>query len=257
MIPGRPTYPRSFIIDVHNRCNGSCAYCPYPKVRDTLLHQRMEWAHVTRVLDDIREHAHEVRGLTLCGMAEPFLDDYVFECLEYGRGLPWYLQSNCSMLSAERVQRLEEVGFSGRIIAHFEVDMGIDFELATRNYAFARTQLGSERVVRKTLSKLTNRAGAAWSVPFLPATNCSSRRPYWQMTIGVTGRAHYCCDDMLHQLTVGDIREQSISEIWNGSEYERKISAMHEGRNPLCNSCLRAKERGIYQGSEHPQVGDQ
>ncbi len=249
MPTGRPAYPQSFIIDIHNLCNAACPYCPYPKAKATLEPRHMEWCVFRKIVDDIRGHTDDVRALTVCGMSEPFMTDYLFDCLDYGRGLPWCLQTNCSLLTAEKARRLEAVGFAGPILAHFGPEMGINLEQAQANFEYARSLFGPERVIHKPIAKLTNRAGAAWSVPELRATDCSSGRPYRQMGIGVTGEVHYCCDDMLHRFTLGDLTTQSIAEVWNGRPFEAAIQAMHEGRNPLCNVCLRAKERRVYEGA--------
>lgn len=74
--------------------------------------------------------------------------------------------------------------------------------------------------------------------PITPNIAC----PYifYTLMINVEGIVHLCCFDWSTQVNVGDMREQSLQEIWNGDKI-REFWAMHlrgdRYQNPACRDC--------------------
>lgn len=64
--------------------------------------------------------------------------------------------------------------------------------------------------------------------------------PFFMLAMNWNGTVSLCNDDWLHATVCGDIRTQSLKEIWEGDEL-RKLRKMHlEGRrheNPACGNC--------------------
>jgi radical SAM protein with 4Fe4S-binding SPASM domain len=64
--------------------------------------------------------------------------------------------------------------------------------------------------------------------------------PFFMLAINWNGAVSLCNDDWLHATTCGDIRGQTLKEIWQGEEL-RKLRIMHlEGRrkdNAACGNC--------------------
>ena len=64
--------------------------------------------------------------------------------------------------------------------------------------------------------------------------------PFFMLAVNWNGTVGLCNDDWLHATTCGDIRTQSLKEIWEGEEL-RKLRIMHlEGRrrdNSACGNC--------------------
>lgn len=68
--------------------------------------------------------------------------------------------------------------------------------------------------------------------------------PYEEMAIGWDGRVTLCCLDYDLRHVVGDVRRQSLLEIWCGSGYESARRAMETGawaRLPICGTCNAAR----------------
>lgn len=65
------------------------------------------------------------------------------------------------------------------------------------------------------------------------------RKPWWRMTIAWDGRVLPCCLDYDAKMVLGNIKEQSLSEIWNGPKMKRLRREFLSGRvtNPLCRNC--------------------
>jgi radical SAM protein with 4Fe4S-binding SPASM domain len=70
-----------------------------------------------------------------------------------------------------------------------------------------------------------------------PCTN------FWtSMTITWDGRVVPCCYDYDAKMTLGDLKTQTLEEIWNGEAYVNARTAEREGRNfsELCKNCTDA-----------------
>src|SRR5262249_27666746 len=64
--------------------------------------------------------------------------------------------------------------------------------------------------------------------------------PFRQMVVRPTGEVSLCCNDALGQATMGDLRRQSITEVWHGKEFrELRAELLRAGRRhlKLCNVC--------------------
>jgi MoaA/NifB/PqqE/SkfB family radical SAM enzyme len=81
--------------------------------------------------------------------------------------------------------------------------------------------------------------------------------PFQQLNILRDGRVSLCCVDFNEEAIVGDVRKQSIDEIWNGSpELARHRAALGaqdvENMHPICKRCYMATaayaDAGINRG---------
>jgi glycosyltransferase involved in cell wall biosynthesis/MoaA/NifB/PqqE/SkfB family radical SAM enzyme len=102
------------------------------------------------------------------------------------------------------------------------------------------------RGVRAGVSALVNRAGNVKNYDELrytpqglqPVRTCEL--PFYKMYILASGDAVLCCMDWRRQVVVGNVRRQTIRDIWNSDAY-RRIRRLHiEGRDGeigLCKSC--------------------
>ena len=80
-------------------------------------------------------------------------------------------------------------------------------------------------------------------IPFVPQPykekSWACRRIWDNMWISCEGNVHLCCHDYDGKYIMGDLRTQSIDEIWN-SERFKKIRQMHLDGNfslPICKGC--------------------
>jgi radical SAM protein with 4Fe4S-binding SPASM domain len=63
---------------------------------------------------------------------------------------------------------------------------------------------------------------------------------FYKMRITSDGKAILCSADWDHQHVLGDLREQSIKEIWNSdilSDYQMKFLRLERNKLPLCSKC--------------------
>ncbi|MBI4175712.1 MAG: SPASM domain-containing protein [Candidatus Aenigmarchaeota archaeon] len=72
----------------------------------------------------------------------------------------------------------------------------------------------------------------------VPQTPC--RRLWFDFNVLADGRVALCCLDYDGKVILGDVRKQTVAQVWNGPEYSR-IRELHirgeQSKQPLCNSC--------------------
>lgn len=71
-------------------------------------------------------------------------------------------------------------------------------------------------------------------------SSCEQNRPLERMHILSDGRVIFCCQDWSHLLVVGNIKDNSISEIWNSQEYNNIRDSLYnkEKDSPMiCKKC--------------------
>lgn len=79
--------------------------------------------------------------------------------------------------------------------------------------------------------------------------------PFHQLVIRPTGEISLCCNDALGKYTMGDLRVQSIQEIWTSEKYEslRREMLTNARRNlSLCNECDRSYPPRIVPARKRP-----
>jgi MoaA/NifB/PqqE/SkfB family radical SAM enzyme len=120
-LPGRQ-YPFDYLfIEITNACNFKCTWCP-----DEIMGRRrgfMKKERVFRILDEVAEK----RGLLgpvfpvkLHQMGEPMLHPDLPEIVGHaeGRGVPIELNTNCGLITQERVEALYRAGLTNLILSY-------------------------------------------------------------------------------------------------------------------------------------------
>ena len=65
------------------------------------------------------------------------------------------------------------------------------------------------------------------------------RKPWWRVTIAWDGSVLPCCMDYNKKMILGNIKDQSLEEIWNGPKMKSLRREFLSGvvTNPLCKNC--------------------
>ncbi|MDR1701496.1 MAG: SPASM domain-containing protein, partial [Sporomusaceae bacterium] len=63
--------------------------------------------------------------------------------------------------------------------------------------------------------------------------------PFHQMVIRPDGKVSLCCNDALGKMTLGDLTQESIENIWHSQEYVTVRAKLTQGRQhlELCKHC--------------------
>ena len=67
------------------------------------------------------------------------------------------------------------------------------------------------------------------------------KMPFRRLAIFADGRVAPCCSLYSNNLIVGNIKTQSLEEIWNGKEINKLREELSEGRpRSICETCLKS-----------------
>ena len=105
----------------------------------------------------------------------------------------------------------------------------------------------------------SNRGG---SLTGLPAASLSGKRacanPFGQLVIMPPGIAVLCCADGFKQIQLGDVRHESLEQIWRGRRFHTIRTYLASGRRseiPLCKNCS-IEGGGFYEYFVNPDHFD-
>jgi len=75
---------------------------------------------------------------------------------------------------------------------------------------------------------------------------CLADRPIHRMMVAYNGRVYLCDEDMAQEVVFGDLKTQTIQEVWNGPELQKILEVIYGQRkgeeNFLCYRCVHAKK---------------
>ena len=94
-------------------------------------------------------------------------------------------------------------------------------------------------VMRKQTEKLTTRGGESKNRGQIKPLVSSCILPFAQFIIRPDGKISLCCNDTYGKMTLGDLNDQTPSEVWYSTQYQKVRQLMLKGREsiPLCKGC--------------------
>ncbi|HOJ51808.1 MAG TPA: radical SAM protein [Syntrophales bacterium] len=277
----RNEYPIGLIVDIHDFCNASCRMCPYESLKGKLKRGRMKWELYEKIVDDFSSLMDRFKFegvLTYCNMGEPFIFDDLEVYTKYAeeRGIWVYINTNASLMTPDKINRLIESGFKGAFNISFHAAtpelyqeiMGIPMEGAKRNIAYLLDHYPKEHISFNVLNyhwpkgeeEKVRALFAEWGVEvevnnpisrggLLPLrrryvrhlAGCAPERVLYQMVICHDGDVILCCNDMGRREVVGNLEKNSIYEVWNGEAFARYLEQIYLGKpsdpNMICHWC--------------------
>ena len=221
------------------------------------------------------------RGHVLfCNMGELFIQpQMVIDRMKYVRqkGLAFDIQTNASLMTPEVVDLLKESKFTGSVLISlhgispdvYNEIMGLDISKSLRNINYLSQNYPRERIFiqsipynwpkgeAKRIRSYFQQKGMRVRMPLpnsrsglLPELGenknrtligCSSNRPLGEMVICFNGDVVLCCNDMGQQEIIGNLKKNTIQEVWNSDTMLEKISQIYCGKpsseNFLCRKC--------------------
>ena len=71
--------------------------------------------------------------------------------------------------------------------------------------------------------------------------NCEQNRPVERMHILSNGDVIFCCQDWKHSIILGNIKNNTISEIWNGTKYQEVRKSLYDKNKKSPEICIKCK----------------
>ena len=252
-----PTWVELSLIDV---CNRKCIFCPKsnPKVApDT--HQRMSRKIIDKIHDQLKEI--EFNGtISLCGYGEPLLHkDIAYIVKKLSNISTVEIITNGDVLSPKNLQELYISNVSKVLVSMYDGPEQIEkFKEMTK-----KANVPEDMVILRDRwydkyndfgVKLTNRAGTV-SVGEQEKTgkykNCFY--PTYQFLIDWNGDVFLCPQDWQRRVSMGNMMQQTIFEIWTGkilTDFRKNLLKGNRCNNP-CETC---NANGTLLGGTHAEA---
>ena len=231
-------------IETVNRCNNDCSFCPVSVGKDIRPLQYMEDTLFRKIISDLEEI--EYSGvLSLFSNNEPLIDKRILEFIAYAKEkLPnatHALFTNGLLLTYEKYVSLTEM-LDYLVIDNYNDDLKLNqriqdiVELDEDKYRRCKVVVQNRKknqvlLNRGTLSPNQKEKDIVYSSPCI--------LPYIQMIIRPDGKVSRCCQDAYGNETMGDLKNQSIKEIWNGNAFDDLRRKVLENRKEkeVCRKC--------------------
>ena len=225
-------------IETINQCNGNCSFCPVNRVDNPRKREIMEYEMFMQILDQLRDL--DYHGIvSMNGNNEPLLDKRTPEFLaQIKRVIPacaTWMCTNGTLLDHIKLKEIME-NLDHLFIDNYRGEQGkaiIDtFNLDQFPGAITVGHIDPQSV-------RTTRAGQAKNKKATPGLKSPCIYPFNFIFIRSNGDVSQCCNDALGKSTMGNIREQSLFEIWHGKEFNRVRNELLVSRqnNELCRNC--------------------
>ncbi len=249
-----PSWIELSIIDV---CNRSCSFCPKsdPKVApDT--YQRMSMGLIEKLTNELKEMNFK-GSVTLCGYGEPLLHKEVYDITKKLAEASFVeIVTNGDTLNAKKINQLYNSNANKILISMYdgpeqvskfksmteEADVPADFVILRDRWYDASKDFGL---------KLTNRSGTiniGVQEDLNKFTYCNY--PSYSLMIDWNGDIFLCPQDWQRRVTMGNIMQQHLFDIWTGpviTKYRRNLL-----KGDRCNSpCKECNAEGTVLGKKH------
>jgi radical SAM protein with 4Fe4S-binding SPASM domain len=177
---------------------------------------------------------------------EPLLDERLSKLMAYARKkLPLtklVIFTNGDLLDPELYKELVDAGVDGFLVTqHGEKPSPKLVKLRRQREEKPDRGIRFDYRVFTSESELSNRAGLVDHAVLETKTDCDI--PSENITIDHEGNVILCCNDYHSTVTWGNVREQHLTEIWQGKEYQRIRRNLKKGEFELeiCRKCASGK----------------
>ncbi len=235
-------------IEMINRCNGECSFCPANRHVDTRKMLIMDDMLLEKIVKDIKQMNY-MGQVCLSINNEPLLDPSFVNRVKYIRKelknnrIVFY--TNGTLFNGEKMKDLLAITDQIIIDNYSNGDERLSPNLKNSlldNYkAISDSNCEVSIVMQNPSLVKLNRGGQA---PNRRESNISwhhmCARPFWEFSIVPNGDVIVCCHDVYSKIVLGNVRENSISEIWNSDSYVEFRKAMAQGKRdriPMCREC--------------------
>lgn len=232
-------------IETFNRCNGTCAFCPVNKNNDIRKPTFMEKSVFKKIIGELESLDYHGR-ISLFSNNEPLLDNRIFEFSEYVREhLPKariHMFTNGTLLTLKKFIQLVPL-LDELIIDNYTSDLSLIKPVEEiKNFCEKNPEYIKKVsiVLRKPDEILTSRGGDAPNRTIRETySGCPCPLLFQQMIIRPTGEVSLCCNDPFGKYTMGDLKKETILEVWYGKKYEQLRKKLAQGRELVehCKYC--------------------
>lgn len=236
-------------VEVNRHCNLKCSYCPNSTNPESTVKKIINPDLFKKILTDLKNMKFSGK-MSYHFYGEPLLHPNLENFVEMTKqSLPNVMSqifTNGTLLSTKRLQSL--------------LSAGVDKVILTQHYKNNPFLKNLPNIPDNMLKNvdikfpeemiLSNRSGIMDNV-VRPTALSDSRCRFISnhMTITIEGDVLPCCDDYKRQNVMGNVNNNSISEIWNSESYAkfREELAVKGNRDyaEICKNCNRTDEHSV------------
>lgn len=252
-----PTWVELSLIDV---CNRKCSFCPKsdPSVAPDTF-QTMSRAIIERIHNNLIEINYK-GAIALCGYGEPMLHkDINWIVKKLSKVAPVEIITNGDVVTSKKLQDLYLADVSKVLISMYDGPHQIEkFREITK-----KANVPEDLVILRDRwynadsdfgVKLTNRAGTIKTGDQLPTTTYSKCfYPSYQFLIDWNGDIFLCPQDWQRRVTMGNMMQESIINIWGGKIMSKYRKDLINGKRK-CAPCNACNAEGTVLGGDHAKL---
>jgi len=231
-------------IETINKCNGTCTFCPVNRNADPRPLARMSEDVFYKIIDNL-VRLNYVGQVGYYSNNEPLMDNRIYDFIKYGVSkLPnvnHFLFTNGTLLDCDKFQLLIDSGLNALYIDNYNDKYKLNHNIRKvyDRYKNEKFSLDCRIFMRLNDEVLSNRAGSAPNKrknvkPFDAPCNL----PFTQLIIRADCGVSLCCNDALGKVTLGNVAEQTLEEIWYGQKHFDILESMRKNvRGGICSEC--------------------
>ena len=234
-------------LETRTRCNGRCNFCPCAIQYETRPDVKMTGECFRKIIDELAYIKYDGH-IQMYINNEPLIDKRIVEFLSYIKLKNLNLRGICIAtnglaLTLKLGTELFENGLTWLIVNDYSMDGSPSKKLEDvvgmlrKRFPDRRIEL-AQRSVREVLS---NRAGGhSPNNPTKVSLNSACTYPLRQMNITANGNVGLCCQDIYVNTPLGNVMQNSLTEIWNGNNYanfRKNLSRGDRQQYELCKYC--------------------
>ena len=273
-------YPKVIEVQFHNKCNSNCLICPYKdmnysyksmtnelfekllsEIDEKKLKRIIPYLNNEPFLDvDFIEKVKKIRNkfkkieieissnvsmikekdiiaLNSLNITELRLSVFGYEKDTYNKMMPCLNYEK----TFEKLKTISNImSKTSTIISIVMIDTGeiseqefIDMEKMCKSLGFNFERWGF-------LDRSDNVTYKSNNIYNENVSYCEQNRPLERMHILSDGRVIFCCQDWSHSLVVGDINNNTISEVWNSKVYNNARNSLYDKEKDspmICKKC--------------------
>lgn len=238
-------------IEFNHDCNRACWYCPNAQHERVNKGQMNESTFdlLVRRLEDVGYEGNLSYQFYNEPLLFPHLEKFVDQLTKSLPKTTSTLYTNGTLLTLERFKALRLAGIKQFIVTRHEAERDYLFEKVyplLTDEEKALTKFQTHKDIHYTNRGGLVDVGSRESAQLLPC-----HIPTFLMVITHQGKILGCFEDFNEELGVGDLRTQSLSEIWESKPYIELREKLKKGfRHQFgpCSKCNRVEVLGLIQG---------
>jgi len=252
-----PTWIELSLIDV---CNRSCIFCPKsdPEIAPN-SYQKMGRVLIDKLAKELKEIRYG-GAIALCGYGEPLLhQDIIYITNKLSKVSKVEIVTNGDVLNFKILKKLFLAGTSRVLISMYDGEHQIKKfkDIITKSKVPDDFVILRDRWYDKDNNfgvKLTNRTGTIKIGNQLKNNvHTTCYYPTYQFLIDWNGDVFLCPQDWQRRVTMGNMMQESIINIWNGKIMERYRKKLLQGKREL-NPCNKCNAQGTLLGENHAKI---